>query len=574
MADDKLYLLDGIGPFFRDYDKFRINWSKIPWDKIEALTPDEHRVYFDEVHRELGVFCDRAAEIGCNAISLDDLPHLADHTYYEPEIREAMQRNREVFRKCFEIVKARGLQVYLTMDVMVYTPALLEKVGTDLDSILGFLTSLFDQFFTDFAEVDGVIVRIGESDGQDITEGFRSQLVLKSPEMVNRFFNTILPIFEKHSRRCIFRTWTVGAHRIGDLIWRTKTLVDATRDIQSPAFMLSMKYGESDFFRYLKLNRNLFATDIPFIVELQTRREYEGCGEYPSFVGGDYGQFALELRNVPNFAGLNIWSQTGGWTPFRRLVFLDEEAIWTEINTYVTVHMFQYGETWEQAVAAFPKCDDPTAWIELLRLSEEVVKELLYVPDYAKQKMYFRRVRIPTQLGVYWHNIFVGHAVLRMLNHFVDDGEACIRSGYAAMEKLARMRELARQCALPEGDIEFMEDTYRILAYAREYFFRPLTPEIEQKLSQAKADYKKKYPRGTRYRYALKIDLSPFFVKPRHVGWFAKYLLRDHHNYRFIDQIIGLRLLSYFYLLLIRTRPSIIPAFARKSAMGIDTIFK
>ena len=574
MIPEKIYLIDGIGPFFRGYRKFRINWSKIPWERIQQLEGKEREDFFRQVQEDLAIFCERTREIGCNAISLDDLPHLADHEYYEPSVRERIARDRRDFLKCFQVVKAAGMKVFLTMDVMVYTPALFKKIGTRENRINQFLVELLDRFFTDFPDVDGAIIRIGESDGQDVQEEFRSQLVMKNPGMVNRFLKAVLPIFEKHDRTCIFRTWTVGVHRVGDLIWRDATLVRTTRGINSPALVLSMKFGESDFFRYLGLNRNFFVTNIPTIIELQTRREYEGCGEYPSFIGGDYGQFALELHDAPNFVGLNIWSQTGGWTPFRRLVFLEPEAIWTEINTFVTIRLFKDGEPWEEAVRKFPGCDDPTSWIELLRLSEEVVKELLYVPDYAKQKLFFRRVRIPPIMGVYWHNIFIAHAVKRMLMHFVEDHEACIRGGHAALEKIQYMRILARKCSLPEEDIEFMEDTYAILALARKYFFRPPTPEIEEKLEAAKIAYKKKYPRGSRYRYALKIDLSPFFVKTRHLAWFAKYLLRDQPNYRFIDQILGLRLLSYFYLLLKRTRPKMIPRFARKSAMGIDAIFK
>lgn len=574
MLEEPIYLIDGIGPFFRGYKKIRINWSKIPWQKVQQLDGEERREYFDQIHQDLATFCRKTAEIGANSISLDDLPHLADHEFYEPGIRERMKADRAEFRKCFEIIKSSGMKVFLTMDVMVYTPALLEKVGYSERSINKFLTELLDQFFTDFPEVDGVIIRIGESDGQDVKEGFRSQLVLKNPTQVNRFLKSILPVFEKHQRLCIFRTWTVGAHRVGDLIWRRATLTRTTAGIQSPSLVLSMKFGESDFFRYLSLNRNFFVTDIPTIIELQTRREYEGCGEYPSFIGGDYNQFALELKNAPNFIGLNIWCQTGGWTPFRRLAFLQKEAIWTEINTFVTIRMFKHEETWEEALAQHPDCNCPASWIELFRLSEEVIKELLYFPDYAKQKMYFRRVRIPPMIGVYWHNIFIAHSIKRMLKHFVDDGEASIRTGYAALEKIRHMRELVKKCDLPEADIEFMEDTFAILALAREYFFRPFTPEIENRLKEAKQAYKQKYPRGSRFRYALKIDLSRFWIKGKHLSWFAKYVLREEPNYRFIDQIIGLRLLSYFYILLKRTRPKMIPEFGRKSAMGIDAIFK
>ncbi|MDF1813811.1 MAG: hypothetical protein P1V20_16535 [Verrucomicrobiales bacterium] len=574
MLSDKLFLIDGIGPFFRDYKRVRINWSKIPWRRIQKLDPGSRQAFFDQVHKDLEKFCAETSAIGYNAVSLDDLPHLAHHGFYEDSVTAEIEANRQDFARCFDIISKAGMKIFLTMDVMVYTPALLEKVGTKESRIIQFLTELYDRFFTDFPAVSGVIIRIGESDGQDVKEQFRSNLILKSPKMVNRFLRGILPVFEAHNRTCIFRTWTVGAHRVGDLIWNDATLTNATCGIESPALILSMKYGESDFFRYLELNPNFFATNIPTIIELQTRREYEGCGEYPSFIGKDYGQLALELKDAPNLVGINVWCQTGGWTPFRRLAYIDQEAIWTEINTFVTLRMFKFDDTWEEALVQFPKCTDTTSWIELLRLSEEAVKDLLYVPDFARQKMYFRRVRIPTLLGVYWHNIFIAHSLRRMMRHFVEDGEACIRHSHAALGKIRHMRSLALKCGLPQDDIEFMEDTFSILALSREYFFRPFTPEIEKKLKTAKKAYKRKYPRGTRFRYALKIDLTPFTFNARHLSWFTRFILRSEPQYRFIDQILGLRLLSYFYLLLKKTRPKMIPKFARKSAMGIDTIFK
>jgi len=575
MPVEKLFLIDAIGPFFRDYKKVRVNWSKIPWRRIQKLSGEERRKYFDQVQIDLSTFCASASKVGCNAVSLDDLPHLADHPLYETEVRERIRENQIQFRKLFEIARSAHLKVFLTMDVIAFTPALEQALGNHVGKIQEFAKELFDNFFEDFPEVNGAILRIGESDGQDVKDEFRSRLILKNPAMVNRFLKAVLPVFEKHNRTCVFRTWTVGAHQVGDLIWRDATLTRTVRGITSPALVLSMKFGESDFFRYLSLNRNFFVTNLPTLIELQTRREYEGCGEFPSFIGNDYERFALELRDSPNFHGVNLWCQTGGWTPFRRLAFLEKSAVWTEINTLVTIRMFKYSELWEEAVRHFPGCEsDPASWIELLRLSEEVIKELLYLPDFANQKMFFRRVRIPPLIGIYWHNIFIGHAIKRIMNHFVEDGEACIRAAESAMTKIGRMRDLAVQCGLPVHDIDFMADTFKILVLAREYFFRPFNEEIANRLTEAKKEYKKQYPRSVRHRYAIKLNLEPFQIKARHLSWFLKYLVRNQSRYRFIDQIIGLRLLSYTYFVLKRARPKMIPEFARKSAMGIDAIFK
>jgi hypothetical protein len=210
----------------------------------------------------------------------------------------------------------------------------------------------------------------------------------------------------------------------------------------------------------------------------------------------------------------------------------------------------------------------------LLRLSEEVVTDLLYLPDFARRRLYFRRVRIPPLIGVYWHHIFVAHSLKKMLNHFVEDGEASIRSGNAAMVKIKRMRSLALECGLPEEDIEYMEFTFGIIALAREYFFRPFDNEIKTRLKKAKRAYKKRYPKGTRFRYTVNLDFKPFKMNARYIGIFFNYLVRKKPSYRIVDRIIGLRLLSIAYFTLKRSRPKIVPKIARKSAMGIDAVFK
>ncbi|MCB1078535.1 MAG: hypothetical protein KDM64_11975, partial [Verrucomicrobiae bacterium] len=301
-----------------------------------------------------------------------------------------------------------------------------------------------------------------------------------------------------------------------------------------------------------------------------------GAGEYPSFTGWDYERIARDLRAAPNVAGIMVWCQTGGWHPFRRLTWLENSSVLTEINTHVTLRMFKHGESVEAAIKSFPLCrpGESAAWIELLRLSHEVVLDLLYVPDFARQTLYFRRVRVPPLIGVYWHNLFINHSIKKVLSHFVTDGEACIRAGHAAIAKIERMEKLAAETGLPVDDIEYMKATFGIFALAREYFFRPFDDDIRLQLKQAKKAYKKRYPRGTRFRYAVKLDFEPFHLNARYLNWFFNYCLREQHKYRIIDRLFFLRLLALIYSVVKRARPKMIPKFARKSAMGIDAIFR
>lgn len=571
-----LRLIDAIGPFFRDLRQGRINWSKIPFAHL-PLEGEERRRCFERIASDLRCFAARVREVGYTAVSLDDVAHLADHPWYEAEVRAMIALYRQEFRRLFAILREQELAVYLTMDVLSLTPRLKEKLYGDERRINGFLSELLGQFLSDFPEIAGVILRIGESDGQDVQDRFRSELHIRTPDQLNRLLETLLPIFEGQGRHLILRTWTVGAYPVGDCIWSRDTLARSLEGINSPAFILSMKYGESDFFRYLPLNPQFFATKVQKIIELQARREYEGCGEYPAFIGGDDEHYAQELQQAENMVGISVWCQTGGWVPFRRLAFLDDGAVWTEINAWVSLRIVAQGCSAREAVADYCQAqglaEEEAVW-ELLQLSETVVKELLYVPEYACEQRFFRRVRIPPLLAVYWNTIFINHSMRKLMRHFVGDGATCLRQAQESLAKIDRMRHLAELAGLPAADIDYMRHTFTLLALAREYYLLPYSEELRARLKQAKKDYKLRYPAGSRPRYKVKLSFKPLRVRRRYLGWLVDLLLRRQRRYRLLDHLLTLHLLSFTYRLVHVSRPKLIPKFARKRAMGLEAIFK
>lgn len=568
-----LYLIDAIGPFFRDDPRRTINWSKISFAHL-PLEGEERAVRWQQIRDDMAAFAGHAQSIGFNAVSLDDVLHLTDHPAYEPEVRARIAIYREEFCRCFTILAGAGLDVYLTMDYFS-TTAGVRSAGVEP---LSFVCDLVGRFLADFPQVSGVIVRIGEADARDVHDDFRSELCLQQPKQANAFLKALLPIFERCGKRLIFRTWTVGAYRIGDLMWHRGTFAAVLEGIDSEALVVSMKYGESDFFRYLPLNRNFFRTKVAKIIELQTRREYEGCGEYPSFVGWEYERYVQELRQAENVVGCMVWCQTGGWVPFRRLAFIDGTALWTELNTFVTLRVFKDQSLVEDAVREFARrigCPDANALLELLRLSDEVIRELLYVEEFARQKLFFRRVRLPPLLLVYWHNVFFSHSVRRVLRFFVKDQEGCVRAAQRAMDRISQMKLLAARAALPVADIEFMEDTFRLLALAVEYAFSDADETMHDRIRSTKKAYKAKYPkRGPRYRYRIKLDFAPLMLQPRYLRWGIKLLFRRQRGYRLVDRLITLQLLSLIYRVIARRRPQWVPAFAKESAMGVDVVFR
>jgi hypothetical protein len=77
-----------------------------------------------------------------------------------------------------------------------------------------------------------------------------------------------------------------------------------------------------------------------------------------------------------------------------------------------------------------------------------------------------------------------------------------------------------------------------------------------------------------RQRYRIKVSFTPFPVRRRTLGLAANLLLRRKRGYRWVDRIFILHLSGLAYRLLRPRDPSSMPKFLRKSAMGVDVLFK
>ncbi|MGE9271114.1 MAG: hypothetical protein ACQKBU_09960 [Verrucomicrobiales bacterium] len=571
----RLFLIDAIGPFFRDYGKRRINWSKIPFTHL-ATEGEARTRQWAKIRADLDHFATEVTSMGYNAVTLDDLAHLAPHPLHETQVAARIAVFREEFRKLFEILQSHGLKIYLTSDIIPLTPAIDEAIGHRRDELEDYFIDLVRTLFVDFPELSGLIVRIGESDGVDVKDPIHTRLHLTSPAETNTLLRRLLPIFEERNCDLILRTWTVGAYPIGDLIWHRRTLAESLLGIDSPNFIVSMKHGESDFFRFLPLNRAFFRVTQPTIIELQARREYEGAGEFPSPIGPQCEQFARDLEESGNLIGMSVWCQTGGWHRFRRLPFLEQagDDSWVRINTQLALRIFRYGESVETALHALYPAAKAEAIGELMRHAAVIYRDLIYIEEFARQKLFFRRVRIPPILHVYWDCLFINSAVRKIMRYFVKDPETALRSGEAAITLFPRMIELAREADLPVVDLEHWRDFCHLIRLARRYYFLPYDPALVQQIREAKTTYKKSWPRSSRERYRIKLFFEPFRMKRRTLTWLTSLLLRRRRGYRMIDQLFTLNLLGMLFRIIRTSNPKAVPKFLRKSAMGVDTLFR
>lgn len=567
----ELFLIDATGPFFRGYERKRVNWSKIPFRHLVDAS-EEHWAVIEE---ELGRFAASVVAQGYNAVTLDDLAHLAPHPLHESEVADQIDFLRGKFARFFDLLHGGfGLRVYLTSDVLPMTPALSEAMGDDPAELDTYYQCLVRGVLDDFPQLAGLILRVGESDGNDVKDPIRTRLHLRSPEEANRLLRGLLPEFERRGRDLIFRTWSVGAHRIGDLIWHRDTLARTLEGLDSPNLIVSMKHGESDFFRFLPLNPAFFRVRQRKLLELQARREYEGAGEYPSFIGWDCERFAYDLGRAENLAGISVWCQTGGWHRFRRRAFLENDGrdIWIRLNTAAAITVFKHRKPADSAVEELLGERRAKAALELLEHAETVIRGILYIGEFARRKLFFRRVRIPPLLHVYWDSLFINHAVRKLMRHFTADHGQAVTEAESAAGLFPRMISLAREAELPADDVEHMRDFLHLVLLARRYYFLPYDEALAVEVRAAKVIYKQRWPRNRRYR--IRVSFAPFPLKRLTLAMASRFLLRSRRGYRWLDRLLILHLSGPVYRALRRCDGSAMPKFLRKSAMGVDTLFK
>ncbi len=171
--------------------------------------------------------------------------------------------------------------------------------------------------------------------------------------------------------------------------------------------------------------------------------------------------------------------------------------------------------------------------LELLRHADEAVRKILYIEDFARQKLFFSGACAFLPLvHVFWDCIFFNDASRHMLQHLVRDPEEALRGGEAAFGNFPRMLELAAHLDWPVEDIEFMRDTFAMLMLARRYYFEPVDPALEGTIIAAKEAYKLRWPRPQRQRYRLRTSFAPLPVKVRTLRWVLALVLRRQRGYR------------------------------------------
>ena len=571
-----LFIIDGVAPFFAPFaDGSRQNWSKAPLSRLQkhGTIPED---LSQRVCHELDQYCRAVSAIGYNAITFDDLAHLTLFDFYPYLLSRTVHSYQKLFKKVFAIAKKYGLQIFVTTDLMFFNDHIATHVkGRKSDQRLRALfVEAVERLYDLFPEVDGIVTRIGEADGHDVDSLFISELQIRTPKQCNQWLKDILQSCEYHHKQLIFRTWGLGAYRIGDLIWNEKTERSAFWGINSANFIVSRKFGGADFFRFLPLSDRILNSSQPQIIELQARREYEGFGTFPAYVGRQYEQFRDELQECSSLRGICVWCQTGGWSHFDRLSFLQTSSPWNELNAISAYQLFSSNQSAQQILSAFcqqrwPQVDQKQL-LELVNLCDQLIDELWYFKPFAEKSLWFRRLRVPPLLWIFWDTIIVNRALRLVVRTYVDEPGAVKERDRQQREQIRRLRVLINNVGVEREGLLLGADTLRMLYTLRRFYLGKGGAKREKKIHARLEKYRHKHPQG----FLVECDFAPFHIRWVTAGLLFGLLLRQRARYRWFDRLVLVPMTGWMYPLLKRWQRHRIPELAERQALGLELFFR
>lgn len=287
------------------------------------------------------------------------------------------------FARDIAAAKAAGLSVFYHLDLFVLPKRLVEhyrseicdpesgRILLDRPKTLEIHRAMFDELSERFPEVDGYIIRVGETylfdtphhvgngpiprvgDAWSPTYLYPETLGQKQSgpawisAQVEAYVQLIAflrdEICEKHDRLLFFRTWDVFPDKLHACPDHYQEVTGRIAPHEKLVF--SIKHTALDFWRHVKVNECLTRGNHRQIIEVQCQREYEGKGACPNYImdgvinGFEENAVRTGLRDLlghPLIVGVYNWSRGGGWYG----PYIPYE-LWPDLNAYVLARFVQ-----------------------------------------------------------------------------------------------------------------------------------------------------------------------------------------------------------------------------------------
>lgn len=406
------------------------------------------------------------------------------------------------FGALMEVAADSGLGTYLWTDMVALTPPLKEyleerfgEIDTENQAFWEIYGKAAEEAFEKFPQVDGLIIRIGEAGSVYNKPGwdYTSELYVRSPEAVRLMLEAFLEAAEKYDKTIIFRTWSVGVGKIGDMHTNPDTYQEVLGDIHSDHLVVSTKYCNGDFYSWHNFNPTLYQGQHRRITEIQAKREFEGFGAIPNYVAPLH-QSALQafLAKNPRLEGVWVWTQYGG--PLRAgpmiiYPFYGFNAI-NDVNVYSASRLM---------MDPYANLDSITrAWIgdyfgndsllvsnmtDFLNASYGVMLKGLYISEFAKYNVKALGLEPPPMLWIFeWDILGASSAVFSNIyyvtrDHFqevVDEGFEAVQGAVLLKDLLLAARERVEKNPddfdLLIASVDYEIELFRLLDYYRQFF--------------------------------------------------------------------------------------------------------
>ncbi|MDF7799587.1 hypothetical protein P4C99_08925 [Pontiellaceae bacterium B1224] len=245
--------------------------------------------------------------------------------------------------------KEAGLSVWAQSDLMLFPKRLIEKYS--IEETFGdpqnpqtekLLRAQINEMFDQFPDLDGLVVRIGETYLHDAPY---HQGAIKGKQNAE---TTIIPLMNilreeicvKRDKQLIFRTWRSFDDKL-DAYMAVSDAVEPHANL-----VISIKHCEGDFHRGNPFSKVIGQGRHRQIIEVQCAREYEGKGAYPNYVINGVIEGFEEHARMPAeqinslreftektpelYAGIWTWTRGGGWGG----PYINNE-MWCDLNAWV-----------------------------------------------------------------------------------------------------------------------------------------------------------------------------------------------------------------------------------------------
>ncbi|MBD3238917.1 MAG: hypothetical protein GF332_04760 [Candidatus Moranbacteria bacterium] len=416
-ARQKLIITES-APAFYLKPKNQGSWVHFPFEQYDLdQAPYVDQIKLESAKKRFQQFQQYQKGNGYNAIVLGDLTRVLTFKQSKilPQDSVEMQRAK-IYQDFFaQLTTETDLRTFISADFQISNPYLENYVGemqADNPKLHQINQSAIREVFQGLPELDGMIIRTQEG-GKNyaVNDFYASKLVYQDAASLRKMIREILPIFQELDKTLIIRTWSAGVGELGDLSYNPATFDQVFKPFYDQTnLIISVKYGQGDFWYYVKPNPLLGRGELPQLVEFQLRREYEGYGLIGNFLGQYYGSIIQnQLKKNPNFAGIYNWVMIGGWDQAYNPVLFSQAGLWTELDNTIIPQFLNQEQNIniEQVLrkSLAQKFSRPLleSLVDYLLDSRNIVKNIYYVESFARQEQQIQGVTLPKVMWISWN---------------------------------------------------------------------------------------------------------------------------------------------------------------------------